>query len=194
MLGGGFVGLEFAQALRRLGSRVSILDRNAGLLHREDPDVSSALETLFRDEGIEILLNAKVEQVSGLSGESVNITYEQDGDTKTVQGSHLLVATGRTPNTEGIGLELAGVELSERGYIKVNERLETTAEGVWANGEVAGSPHFTHVAFDDFRILRDNFNGGNRTTSGRQIPFSLFTDPELARIGLSETEAKGKGI
>lgn len=194
VLGGGYIGLEFAQAMRRLGSLVSILDRNAGLLHREDPDVSSALETLFRDEGIEILLNAKVKQVFGLSGESIEITYEQDGVKKTVQGSHLLVATGRTPNTEGIGLELAGVELTDRGYVKVNERLETTAEGVWANGEVAGSPQFTHVAFDDFRILRDNFSGGNRTTTGRQLPFALFTDPELARIGLNETEAKAKGI
>ena len=109
------------------------------------------------------------------------------------QGSDLLVAMGRTPNTEGIGLELAGVELTDRGYIKVNERLETTAEGVWANGEVAGSPQFTHIAFDDFRILRENLNGGNRVTTGRQVPFSMFTDPELAHAGLSETEAKARG-
>ena len=110
-----------------------------------------------------------------------------------MQGSDLLVAMGRTPNTEGIGLELAGVELTDRGYIKVNERLETTAEGVWANGEVAGSPQFTHIAFDDFRILRENLNGGNRVTTGRQVPFSMFTDPELAHAGLSETEAKARG-
>lgn len=194
VLGGGYIGLEFAQAMRRLGSRVSILDRNPALLSREDPDASSALEALFRDEGIKILLNAKVDLVSGLSGESVEITYLQDGIRKTVQGSHLLAATGRTPNTDEIGLEFAGVETTERGYIKVNERLETTAACVWAIGEVAGSPQFTHVAFDDFRILRDNFNGGHRTTTGRQIPFTLFTDPELARIGLSETEAKAKGV
>lgn len=194
VLGGGYIGLEFAQAMRRLGGRVSILDRNAGLLHREDPDASSALESLFKDEGIEVLLNAKVEQISGLSGESVEIIYMQVGTRKTVRGSHLLVAMGRTPNTEGVGLDLGGVELTHRGYVKVNERLETTAEGVWANGEVAGSPQFTHVAFDDFRILRDNFNGDHRTTTGRLIPFCLFTDPELARIGLSEDEARAKGI
>ncbi|HJQ14184.1 MAG TPA: FAD-dependent oxidoreductase [Anaerolineales bacterium] len=194
VLGGGYVGLEFAQAIRRLGGRVSILERNASLLHREDPDAIAGLETLFRDEGVEILLNASVKQVTGLSGESVEVIYEQDGDLKTVGGSHLLVATGRTPNTGGLGLELAGVELTDRGYIRVNERLETTADGVWANGEVAGSPQFTHVGYDDFRILRDNFNGGNRVTTGRQIPYSMFTDPELAHIGLSETEAKSKGI
>jgi pyruvate/2-oxoglutarate dehydrogenase complex dihydrolipoamide dehydrogenase (E3) component len=194
VLGGGYIGLEFAQAMRRLGSRVSILDRNPALLHREDPDASSGLETLFRDEGTEFILNAKVEQVTGLSGESVEITYIQDGEKKTVQGSHLLVAMGRTPNTEGIGLELAGVELTDHGYIQVNERLETTAKGVWANGEVAGSPQFTHIAFDDFRILRENLTGGNRVTTGRLVPFSMFTDPEMARVGLSETEAKAKGV
>jgi len=111
-----------------------------------------------------------------------------------VQGSHILVATGRTPNIEEIGLELAGVELTEHGYIKVDERLKTTADDVWANGEVAGTPHFTHMAFDDFRILRDNFSGAHRVTTGRQVPFCLFTDPELARIGLSESEAKARGI
>jgi pyruvate/2-oxoglutarate dehydrogenase complex dihydrolipoamide dehydrogenase (E3) component len=111
-----------------------------------------------------------------------------------VEGSHLLIATGRTPNTEGIGLELAGVERTRHGYIKVDEHLRATADGVWANGEVAGSPQFTHIAFDDFRILRDNLSGGNRVTTGRLVPFSMFTDPELARIGLSEREAKAKGI
>jgi pyruvate/2-oxoglutarate dehydrogenase complex dihydrolipoamide dehydrogenase (E3) component len=194
VLGGGYIGLEFAQAMRRLGSKVSILDRNASLLHKEDPDATSALETLFRDEGIELILNATVRKVSGVSGQTVTLTYLQQGEERTVQGSHLLVAMGRAPNTQGIGLELAGVKLTERGYIKVDERLKTTAEGVWANGEVAGSPQFTHIAFDDFRILRDNLNGGNRVTTGRQVPFSMFTDPELARIGLSENEAKAKGI
>jgi pyruvate/2-oxoglutarate dehydrogenase complex dihydrolipoamide dehydrogenase (E3) component len=194
VLGGGYIGLEFAQAMRRLGSRVSILERNANLLHREDPDVSAGIETLFHDEGIDLVLNATVEEASGVSGDSVIITYKQDGQNKTIEGTHILVATGRTPNTEGMGLELAGVELTASGHIKVNEKLETTAPGVWANGEVAGQPQFTHIAFDDFRILRDNFAGGNRVTTGRQVPYALFTDPEVAHIGLSETEARKKNI
>jgi len=194
VLGGGYIGLEFAQAMRRLGSKVSILDRNGTLLHREDTDASSALEALFREEGVELILNASVEKVSGVSGDSVSLTYRQNSEVKTLDGSHLLVATGRAPNTAGIGLELAGVEVTELGYIKVDGHLKTTADGVWANGEVAGSPQFTHIAFDDFRILRDNLSGGNRVTTGRLVPFSMFTDPELARVGLSEREAKAQGI
>ena len=194
ILGGGYIGLEFAQAMRRLGSKVSILERNPTLLHREDPDVSAGIEGLFRDEGIELLLNATVQEVSGLSGESVTVTYTENGGEKTINATHILVATGRTPNTVGLGLELGGVAITDRGYIAVNDRLETTAEGVWANGEVAGQPQFTHIAFDDFRILRDNFAGGNRTTTGRQVPYALFTDPEVAHIGLSETQAKKQNI
>ena len=194
ILGGGYIGLEFAQAMRRLGSKVTILDRNSTLLHKEDPDVTTALETLLRDEGIEFILSATIERVAGLSGQFVNLTYQQMGVEKTIEGSHLLVALGRTPNTQGLGLELAGVDVDERGYIKVDERLKTSAEGVWAHGEVAGSPQFTHIAFDDFRILRDNLSGGNRVTTGRQVPFSMFTDPELAHVGLSEVEARDKGI
>ena len=194
ILGGGYIGLEFAQAMRRLGSRVSVLERNANLLHREDPDVSAGIETLFHDEGIDVILNATVEQVSGVSGESVTITYMQNGQKRSTEGTHILVATGRTPNTDGLGLGLAGVELTASGFIKVNEKLETTAPGVWANGEVAGSPQFTHIAFDDFRLLRDNFAGGNRVTTGRQVPFALFTDPEVAHIGLSETAARKNNI
>lgn len=194
ILGGGFIGLEFAQAMRRLGCQVSVLDRNATLLPHEDPDVSAALETLFRDEGIQLILNATVDDVTGTSGQAVSLTYRHQGERKTVQGSHLLVALGRAPNSEGLGLELAGVEVTERGYIKVDERLKTSADGVWANGEVAGSPQFTHIAFDDFRVIRDNLAGNHRVTTGRQVPFCLFTDPELARVGLNEREAKAKGI
>ena len=194
ILGGGYIGLEFAQAMRRLGSKVSILERNATLLHREDPDVSAGIENLFRDEGIEILLNATVQKVSGTSGESVTVTYAENGTSKTIDATHILVATGRTPNTVGLGLDFAGVAITDRGYIVVNDKLETTADGVWANGEVAGQPQFTHIAFDDFRILRDNFAGGNRTTTGRQVPYALFTDPEVAHIGLSETQAKKQNI
>ncbi len=194
ILGGGYIGLEFAQAMRRLGSEVTVIERNATLLHGEDPDVSAGIENLFHEEGINVLLNATVAEVNGTSGESVTITSAQHGATKTVNATHILVATGRTPNTDGIGLDVAGVELTDQGFIKVNERLETTAPGIFAVGEVSGSPQFTHIALDDFRVLRDNFAGGNRVTTGRQVPSTLFTDPEVAHVGLSETDAKKKGI
>jgi len=140
-----------------------------------------------------VLLDTRVRQVEGLSGQKVRITVESHGE-QTIEGTDLLVATGRTANTQGIGLERAGIELDARGYIKVNERLETTAPGVWAMGDCAGSPQFTHVAFDDFRVVRDNLNGGSRTTRDRLVPYCMFTDPELARVGLNETEAKARGI
>jgi pyruvate/2-oxoglutarate dehydrogenase complex dihydrolipoamide dehydrogenase (E3) component len=194
VIGGGYVGLELSQAMRRFGSNVSIIDRNNRVLHREDEDVSEGLRRLFDDEGIRLVLDARIKSVSGKSGKAVRVVIEQNGVENIVEGSHLLVAAGRTPNTAGIGLELAGVELTDRGYIKVNERLETTAEGVWALGEVAGSPQFTHISFDDFRVFRDDLIGGNHVTTGRQVPFCMFTDPEFARIGLSETEAKRRGI
>jgi pyruvate/2-oxoglutarate dehydrogenase complex dihydrolipoamide dehydrogenase (E3) component len=194
VIGGGYVGLELSQAMRRFGSRVSVIDRNDRLAHREDEDVTDAIRSLFEDEAIDIVLNARVKAISGKSGKSVRIVIEQKGVEKTLDGTHLLVAAGRTPNTEGIGLELAGVELTDRGYVKVNERLETTAPGVWAVGEVAGSPQFTHISVDDFRVVFNSLTGGNRVTTCRQVPFCLFTDPEFARIGLSEKEAKARGI
>jgi pyruvate/2-oxoglutarate dehydrogenase complex dihydrolipoamide dehydrogenase (E3) component len=194
IMGGGYVGLELAQAMRRFGSRVTIIDRNERLAHREDKDVSEALADLCEGEGIELVLGAQVASVEGKSGQSMRLRLIQAGAEIILEGTHLLVAVGRVPNTQDIGLELAGVELTDAGYIKVNERLETTAPGVWAVGECAGSPQFTHIAFDDFRIVRDNLGGGDRVTTGRQVPFCMFTDPELARIGLSETEAKQKGI
>jgi pyruvate/2-oxoglutarate dehydrogenase complex dihydrolipoamide dehydrogenase (E3) component len=135
-----------------------------------------------------------VKRVSGRSGQSVNVVIEQGGAEKTLAGSHILVAAGRTPNTDGLGLEVAGVELTDRGHIKVNERLQTTAPDVWAIGEVAGSPQFTHISIDDFRVVHANLTGGNRTTIGRQVPYCLFTDPELARVGLNEREAQAKDI
>jgi len=180
--------------MRRFGSKVTVIDRNGRLMSKEDEDVCEALNRLLDDEGIDVHLNARIKRVSGKSGDSVTIAFEQNGTDKTLTGTHLLVATGRTPNTEGLGLELACVELTDRGYIKVNERLQTTAPGVWAIGEVAGSPQFTHISVDDFRVVYANLTGGNRVTTGRQVPYCLFTDPELARIGLSETDAKVKGI
>ena len=193
VLGGGYIGLELAQAMRRFGSSVTIVDRNERLANREDEDVSAGLKQLCDDEGIELVMNAGVSLVEGVSGQSVKLHVTQGASNSVIEGTDLLVAAGRTPNTDGIGLDLAGVELTERGYIKVNERLETTAADVWAVGECAGSPQFTHIAFDDFRIIRDNLAGGNRVTTGRQVPFCLFTDPELARIGLNETEARASG-
>jgi pyruvate/2-oxoglutarate dehydrogenase complex dihydrolipoamide dehydrogenase (E3) component len=194
VIGGGYVGVEMSQAMRRFGSKVTVVDRNRRLMSREDPDVCEALRSLLADEGIDILLNARIKRVSGKSGDSVSVVTEQNGIEGVLNGSHILVATGRTPNTQGLGLELAGVELTDRGYVKVNERLQTSAPGVWAIGEVAGSPQFTHISIDDFRVVHANLTGGNRVTTGRQVPYCLFTDPELARIGLSETEAEAQGI
>jgi len=194
VIGGGYVGVELSQAMRRFGSNVTVIDQNDRLMSREDEDVCEALSNLLQDENIDIVLNARVKHVSGKSGDSVTVTFERNKTEKTITGTHLLVATGRTPNTEGLGLEIAGVELTDHGYIKVNDRLQTTAPGVWAIGEVAGSPQFTHVSVDDFRVVHANLTGASRVTTGRQVPYCLFTDPELARIGLSETEAKMGGI
>lgn len=194
VIGGGYIGLELAQAMRRFGSRVSVIDRNERPIHREDDDVTEAVQNLLADERVDMVLNAKVKRISGKSGQSVKMVIEQRGAEKTLEGSHLLVAAGRAPNTNGIGLELAGVELTESGHIKVNEHLETTAPGIWAIGEVAGSPQFTHVSVDDFRVVYDSITGGKRVTTGRLVPFCLFTDPELARVGLSEKEAKARRI
>lgn len=194
IIGGGYVGLEFAQAMRRFGSRVTIIERNPRLVHREDEDISDAMHQLFADEGIEILTDTSINRVEGKSGQMVKLYVTRDGPEIVLEGTHILVATGRVPNTKGIGLDLAGVELTDHGYIKVNERLETTAPGTWAAGECAGSPHFTHISENDFRIVHDNILGGQRVTTGRQVPFCMFTDPEFARIGLSETEARERGI
>jgi pyruvate/2-oxoglutarate dehydrogenase complex dihydrolipoamide dehydrogenase (E3) component len=194
ILGAGFVGMEFAQAMRRFGSEVTVLDRNDRVLHTEDEDISEGLEQLFADEGIRIIKGAQILEAQGLSGESVSLRYVQDGAENTIEGSHILASTGRTPNTSGIGLEEAGVELTPSGYIKVNDRMQTSVPNVWAVGDCAGSPQFTHIAFDDFRIVRENMAGRTRTSTGRQVPFCLFTDPEFARVGLTETEAKARNI
>jgi pyruvate/2-oxoglutarate dehydrogenase complex dihydrolipoamide dehydrogenase (E3) component len=194
IIGGGYIGLEFAQAMRRFGSEVTIIDRNARLAHREDSDVTDLLHEICAKEKIQVVTSARITRVEGKTGTSVKLHATQDGKEIVLEGSHLLVASGRTPNTNGIGLETAGVETTPRGFVKVNERLVTTAPGVWAVGDCAGSPHFTHIAFDDFRIVRDNLTGGHRVTTGRQVPFCMFTDPEFARIGLSETEAKERNL
>jgi pyruvate/2-oxoglutarate dehydrogenase complex dihydrolipoamide dehydrogenase (E3) component len=194
IIGGGYVGLELAQAARRFGSHVTVIERGSQLAGREDADVGAALLELFQDEGIEVLLKTAVNRVEGRSGEALRLHVETTTGGRIIEGTDLLIAAGRIPNTQGIGLELAGIELDSRGYVRVNERLETTAREVWAVGDCAGSPQFTHVAFDDFRIVRDNLNGRSRTTHDRLIPFCLFTDPELARVGLNESEAKTRGV
>jgi pyruvate/2-oxoglutarate dehydrogenase complex dihydrolipoamide dehydrogenase (E3) component len=171
IVGGGYVGLEFAQAIKRFGSQVTVIEKGTQLLSREDPDIAEAIQELFHDEGIEVLLRAQLRKVSGVSGESVHIQIAHEARERTIDASHILVAAGRTPNTRGIGLEEAGIELDERGYIKVNDRLETKEAGVWAVGECAGSPQFTHVSYDDALVILHNLKGGNRTTRDRLIPF-----------------------
>jgi pyruvate/2-oxoglutarate dehydrogenase complex dihydrolipoamide dehydrogenase (E3) component len=194
VIGGGYVGLEFAQTYRRFGSRVTILQQAPQLLAHEDPDVAAELLQIFGSEGICVIAPAEIVRVHGRSGEHVEIRVQTSYGEKTIAGSDILVATGRTPNTAGIGLEIAGVDLDQRGYVKVNDRLESTARNVWAIGECAGSPQFTHISLDDFRIIRDNLAGGNCTTRDRIVPSCLFTDPQVAHVGLTETEAQRRGI
>lgn len=194
VIGGGYVGLEFAQAYRRFGSRVTILQDDRQILPSADPDVIAELLQAFSCEGIEVVTSANIVRVRGRSASGVSIDLRTPAGESTIEGSDLLVATGRIPNTTGIGLELPGVQLDQRGYIKVNDRLESTAPNIWAIGECAGSPQFTHAALDDFRILRDNLAGGQRSTRARIIPSCLFTDPQVAHVGLSETDAACRGV
>ncbi len=193
VIGGGYVGLEFAQAMRRFGSRVTILQHARQLLEREDPDVAGALLELMKDEGIEVLLGAEIASLSGRSGTGVKIQVRDGASERIIEATDILVAAGRTPNTDRLDAAKANVRLDAHGYIETNDRLQTSAPDVWAIGECAGSPKFTHVGADDFRVIFDNLNGGNRTTRGRLIPYCLFTDPELAHVGLNETEAKARG-
>lgn len=194
VLGGGYVGLEMAQAYRRFGSRVTVIEAGPRLMGREDADVAAEMQRILGEEGIEFVLPAEALRVQGRSGEAVSITLRRPDGEEVIEGSDILVAAGRVPNTAGIGLEEAGIALDDRGYIRVNDRLETSAEQVWAIGECAGSPQFTHVSVDDFRILRDNLAGGARSTGDRRVPYCMFTDPPLARVGLSEGEARRQGI
>jgi len=194
VLGGGYIGLELAQAYRRFGSRVTVIESGPQLMSREDRDVADEMRRILGDEGIQILVATETVNVHGRSGEEVSLTVRTASGEQTIEGSDILVAAGRVPNTAGIGLEEAGVELDGRGYVRVNERLETTASDVWAVGECAGSPQFTHVSHDDFRIIRDNLAGGKRSTRDRLVPYCLFTDPPLAHVGLSERDAQRQGV
>jgi pyruvate/2-oxoglutarate dehydrogenase complex dihydrolipoamide dehydrogenase (E3) component len=193
VLGGGYVGLEFAQAYRRFGSRVTVIEQGKQVLSREDPDVAEAVQRLFADDEIEVLLGTSVTRVEGKRG-ALRVLVRTGDRERAIQATDILVATGRTPNTDGIGLDVAGISLDRRGYIAVNDRLEASAPDVWAMGECAGSPQFTHIAGDDFRIVRDNLRGGKRSTCGRQVPSCVFIDPPLARLGLNEVEARSSGV
>jgi pyruvate/2-oxoglutarate dehydrogenase complex dihydrolipoamide dehydrogenase (E3) component len=194
VIGGGYVGLELAQAYRRFGSRVTVIESGPQLMAREDADVAAEVQGILSGEGVEVRIGAQIFGVTGRSGQEVSVTLAAGAGETRIDGSDLVVAAGRVPNTAGIGLDLIGVELDGRGFIRVNERLETTAPGVWAVGESAGSPQFTHISEDDFRIIRDNLRGGRRSTRDRLVPYCMFTDPQLAHVGLSEGDARRQGV
>ncbi len=194
VLGGGYVGLEFAQAYRRFGSSVTVIEHGPQLMTREDPDVSEELQRILMDEGIRSLIGTEILRVHGRSGKEASLVVRTISGAQKIEGSDILVAAGRIPNTADIGLDKAGVELDAHGFVRVNERLEASAPDVWAIGECAGSPQFTHVSTDDFRIIRDNLAGGTRTTRDRLVPYCMFTDPPLARVGLSEADAQRQEV
>ena len=194
VIGGGYAGLELSQAYRRFGSNVTIIELGPQLMGREDIDVSQEMRRILTDEGIQVHVAAKLLDVQGRSGDEVSLLVRTASGEQKIQGSDVLVAAGRVANTAGIGLQHTGVELDGRGYVRVNERLETTVAGIWAIGECAGSPQFTHVSEDDFRIIRDNLVGVNRSTRDRLVPYCMFTDPPLAHVGLSEGDAEHQGV
>ena len=193
VLGGGYVGLEFGQMFRRFGSQVTIVHSRGQLLAGEDADVAEAVATILREEGIEVLLNAKAARVSGSRGKVV-LAVECVGQSQEVAGSHLLVATGRVPNSDSLNLQAAGIASDARGFIKVNEKLETSVAEIYAMGDINGGPAFTHISYDDFRILRSNIlEKGNASTANRLVPYTMFIDPQLGRVGMSETQARKNG-
>jgi pyruvate/2-oxoglutarate dehydrogenase complex dihydrolipoamide dehydrogenase (E3) component len=193
VLGGGYVGLEFGQMFRRFGSRVTVIHRGPTLLGREDPDVAEEVAKILREDGLDVILEAGARDVQA-TPEGYRLRVRTPQGERTVTGSHLLVATGRVPNTEDLNLAAAGIETDQDAFIRVDERLETTAPGVYALGDVKGGPAFTHIAYDDFRIARTNLlEGGHATTAGRLVPYTVFLDPQLGRVGLSETEARARG-
>jgi pyruvate/2-oxoglutarate dehydrogenase complex dihydrolipoamide dehydrogenase (E3) component len=193
VLGGGYIGLEFGQMFRRFGSRVTIIHNGERILPREDPDVVSALQTALEAEGIVLRMNVETKRVENRSG-AIGLTLESGGRGETLQGSHLLVATGRKPNTEDLGLETAGVLTGSRGYIKVNGRLETNVPGIWALGDVKGGPAFTHISYNDYQIAYANIvDGKNLSIENRYLPYALFTDPQLGRVGITESDARASG-
>ena len=191
VLGGGYVGLEFAQMFRRFGSEVTVVQRDKQLLTREDADVAEAVAEILRQDGVEVLLETQAQRAEQTEDGKIRLTISTPEGESTLEGSHLLVAAGRPPNTDRLNLEAAGVETDKRGFIRVNERLETNVPGIWALGDVKGGPAFTHISYDDFRIVRINLlEGGNATITDRMVPYTVFIDPQLGRVGLSEEEAR----
>lgn len=194
IMGGGYIGVEFSQMFRRFGSKVTLIVRGRQLLPREDPDVAEELTKILTDEGIQIHLNTDIEQVSESTSGGVKLTGKVEGKTTQFSGSHLLVAIGTTPNTEALNLPAAGVETDEAGFIQVNDQLETNQPGIYALGDIKGGPAFTHISYDDYRIVRQNLlENGNAGIANRPVPYTVFTDPQLGRIGLSEHEVRKQG-
>jgi pyruvate/2-oxoglutarate dehydrogenase complex dihydrolipoamide dehydrogenase (E3) component len=190
ILGGGYVGLEFGQMFRRFGSEVTIIHQGKQLLSQEDPDVGQEVAKIFAEDGITVLLKAKATQVSQSDGK-IQLTVQAQDGVRTIAGSDLLIATGRTPNTDTLNLPAAGVRTDSHGFIQANDRLETSAAGVYALGDIKGGPAFTHISYDDYRIIRTNvIEKGNATTKGRPVPYTVFIDPQLGRVGLTESEAR----
>ena len=193
IVGGGYIGIEFSQMFRRFGSKVTVIQAGSQLLREEDPDVAAEVTKILREDGIEILLQSRTKKAELVNG-VITLTVTVEGKEQTVEGTDLLVATGRIPNTDALNPAAAGIETDERGFIRANERLETTAPGVWVIGDVKGGPQFTHISYDDYRILKANlFDGGNRTVNDRMVPYTVFMDPQLGRVGMTETEAKKSG-
>jgi pyruvate/2-oxoglutarate dehydrogenase complex dihydrolipoamide dehydrogenase (E3) component len=194
VLGGGYIGLEFGQMFRRFGSEVTIVQQTKQLLGREDPDIADAVREVMEEDGIKVLLDTKAVRVKR-DGTKINLIVRTNDGERTLSGTHLLCAVGRQPNTQDLNLSAAGIETDKQGNIKVNNKLETNVAGVYALGDVKGGPQFTHISYDDFRIIRDNLLfGRNSSTDGRLLPYTVFIDPQLGRIGINETEAKKRGL
>jgi len=192
VLGGGYVGLEFGQLFRRLGSQVTVVQSAAQLLVHEDTDVAEEVASILKQDGMEVLLNSRAERVAK-AGTDIQLTVRTPNGPRTLAGSHLLVATGRTPNTDSLNVSAARIAIDKRGFIKVNEKLETNIPGIYALGDIKGDPAFTHISYDDFRILRTNLiEKGSATIENRMVPYTLFIDPQLGRIGITELEARAK--
>ncbi len=195
VLGGGYVGLEFSQMFRRLGSRVSLVQRGEQLLAREDPDVAAEISRLMCEDGVDVFVEAAAVSAGLAAGGEIELGIRTAHEERTLVGSHLLVAAGRVPNTERLNLTATGVQVDARGYIPVDERLQTGVPGIYAVGDVNGGPAFTHISYDDYRILRANLlQSGSATTRGRLVPYVVYIDPELGRVGLTESEAKAQGL
>jgi len=195
IVGGGYVGVEFSQMFRRFGSQVTLIQRSGQLLSHEDEDIAGAVAEILQEDGIQVLFNAQPTRVERTDQGRICLTVKQDESEKVLEGTHLLIAAGRAPNTEKLNLQIPGVETDESGYIRANERLETNVANIYALGDIKGGPAFTHISYDDYRIIRDNLlEGKNRTVKDRPIPYTVFIDPQLGRVGLTEKQAREKGL